>query len=92
MKCKKCGNEEFEYTEAYKGKINILWKLLYGFLFFIFFVFGAADIKNPDSIFTTICAIMIIIGIAIKVYEKNRIRKSHTKAICKNCGKIKYID
>lgn len=92
MKCKKCGNEEFEFTESYKGKISIVWKIPYIFLFCIFFLFACIGNDKAQDIFPSICAIMFIIAIIVKIYEKNRIRKSHTKAICKKCGYIKYID
>lgn len=92
MKCKKCGHEEFEYTESYKSKISILWKIPFVFLFIIFFIFSIIGNEEAQQIYPAICSTMVIIAIVIKIYENNNLRKSHTKAICKNCGYIKYID
>ena len=92
MKCKKCGHEEFEYTESYKGKISILIKIPYVLLMIIFFMLSVTTFKTGNDTYITLLTIMFLIGIAVKIYEKDRIRKSHTKAICKKCGNIKYID
>ena len=81
MKCKKCGSEEIELLEGFKGKVNIWIKIG------IFIAMIAFGINNLGPL--AVISLFAFVGVII--YEKRRMKKSYTKMVCKNCAHIEWL-
>lgn len=90
MKCKKCGNQDFSYVEGIR-RVKIYWKLI--FLFTSIFFPGMSANTNNKTVqsICLICGVLsIFILIGLIVVDKVWKERTRTKAICNNCGKMKW--
>ena len=92
MKCPKCANEEVQIVEGVKGKINIWWKILAGVLGAYLFIGGIAMLKENSVLFAIGFVYVIVVPIVLKIIEYQRTRKTTTKAVCKNCGNVWFLE
>ena len=91
MKCEECGSEDIEFHETYdtlgvavSTRIIIIIAFLIGLIITLIL---------KEYFFALILFITaLIFGAIIKLMDKIAKSKSHTKAICKNCGHIEYLD
>ena len=89
MKCPKCRNTDIKIVESIK-RANILIMISITILFIILMI-AFFNFKLYAQATLTI-VFYVIISIIYKICDAWLRRKSHTKAICKNCGHFWYID
>ena len=89
MKCPNCKSENIEFTESYKGANHIIFSVIL-VLFMILTIVAACRLDITIMIIgSALDTITIITWITTHLMLR---RKSHTKAICKECGEIWYLD
>ena len=97
IKCPKCGNENVEITSGTDNRKQPKW-----WLWTKIGIFGATvlslilTVKTkhfiPASIFIFGFIAILTIGKLQNDSSKDRKDVIHTKAVCKNCGHIEYLD
>lgn len=89
MKCEKCGCEEFEYVEGKKNSVTKT-KLKFSLIMAALIVIGIA----VKVYYISAIGILLVFFIKpiLSFAEKMQQTRTYTKAICKNCQYIKYLE
>lgn len=89
MKCTNCNSENIEFIESYK-KANPIFFIIVTILLVILLIIAIIRLDLRVIILSsTLIAITIIIYIITNIIISH---KTRTKAICRDCGNIWYLD
>ncbi len=90
MKCPKCGNQDIEFKEGYRGINRVIAILVLFCELGLSIVFLFVNGWIIASVLLFLLAVITSIGYRIRQVWLRR--KSHTKAVCKQCGHTWFID
>ena len=92
MKCKKCGSENLEFTEGVKGNYSF-WFILFSVVLTFFLIVGSIYLYSTNPTISTIMFLSAIIYIIVfRIVRFQRRRKTRTKAVCRDCGHIFWLE
>ena len=92
MECRRCGSENLEFTEGVKGNYSF-WFILLSVVITFALIIGSVYLITVSPIISVIlflCAVIYLIVFRIVRFQRRR--KTCTKAICKDCGHIFWLE